>query len=199
MKTTEKMKWITFLILMVYSFNSTAQSTYLKFTNTEKKTSISYAPNTKFEVKNKHGYIQMKDADSPYQLKIDDEGYTLTVYPSYKNGKDVYTLNKGAIIERIIAEGHKTYNYSNYAVSNTKVTGTKKVTKSFVKENKYNLEFELSNGITFTYKDGEYTSTLNDKKLEIDGKYVIESKLGTLKISFNPRNGETWWVFEENE
>ena len=61
------------------------------------------------------------------------------------------------------------------------------------------MEFEISNGITFTYKDGEYTSTLNDKKLEIDGKYVIESKLGTLKISFNPRNGETWWVFEENE
>ena len=198
MKTTKTMKWITFLILMVYSLNSIAQNTYLKFTNTEKNTSISYAPNTKFEVKNKHGYIQMKNANSPYQLKIEEEGYTLTVYPSYKNGKDIYILNKGAIIERIIAEDN-TYEYSNYSNSNFKVTGRKKVTKSLVNKNKYNLEFELSNGITFTYKDGKYTSTLNDKKLDIDSKYVIESKLGTLKISFNPRNGETWWVFEDKK
>lgn len=198
MKTTKTIKWITFLMLMVYSLNSTAQSTYLKFTNTGKNTSISYAPNTKFEVKNKHGYIQMKNANSPYQLKIEEEGYTLTVYPSYKNGKDIYTLNKGAIIERIIAKDN-TNDYSNYTISNAKVTSSKKVTKSLVKKNKYNLEFELSNGIRFTYKDGKYTSTLNDKKLDIDGKYVIESKLGTLKISFNPRNGETWWVFEEKK
>jgi len=196
MKTTKTMKWITFLMLMVFSLNNVAQSTYLKFTNTEKNTSISYAPNTKFEVKNKHGYIQMKNANSPYQLKIEEEGYTLTVYPSYKNGKDIYTLYKGAIIERVFAEDN-IHDNSNYTISNTNVTGTKKVTKSLVKKNKYNLEFELSNGITFTYKDGKYTSSLNDKKLDIDGKYVIESKIGTLKISFNPRNGETWWVFEE--
>ena len=59
--------------------------------------------------------------------------------------------------------------------------------------------FKLSNGIEFSYVDGKYNATLNNKYLDIKGKYVIDSKLGILKISFNPNNGETWWVFEIKE
>lgn len=197
MKTTRKMKMIIFLITAFIMIKGYAQETYLKFTNVAEKTSISYAPNTKFEVTNKHGYIQMKNADSPYKLKIEEEGYVLTVYPTYKKGKDIYSLSKGAVVERIIATENDFFKHSNFHNSNPKITGTKKVTKSLTKANKYNLEFTLSNGITFTYVDGKYNAKLNNKYLNIYGKYVIKSKLGTLKISFNPRNGETWWVFEE--
>lgn len=199
MKMTKQMKMIMIVIMSLFMANAHSQSTYLKFTNTENKTAISYAPNTKFEVKNEHGYIQMKNADSPYQLKIEDEGYTLTVYPTYKKGKDVYRLNKGALVERIVTTENMLYEHANFYTNGNKVTGTKKVTKSLTKDNTYNLDFELSNGISFSYIDGKYNAKLDDQYLDVKYKYVIKSKLGTLKLSFNPRNGETWWVFEEKK
>lgn len=189
---------VTLFILTISSFVC-AQNLYLKISE-EDKTSVSYPPGTAFELKNKHGYIILKSSETPLTFII-DEPYMLTVFPSYKNEKDVYKLNKG----KIELVSNKTYmnhiKHEKQKFHSKGVTGEKNITNSKTIEDNKNIVFNLSNGITFQYKDGKYNAYLNDPEnyLNIQGKYVIESELGTLKISFNPRNGETWWVFDPKE
>lgn len=191
--------FVTSLILMVSLINN-AQNTYIKFKVDDKESKyIMYPPGTKFEVKTKEGYIQMKNSENPYKLYIESEGFRLYVYPTYKSEKDVYHLEKGASLELVLTKHFKDNDSNNLNYNHNSLTGLKKITDSKSLESKKNLYFKLSNGIEFSYVDGKYNATLNNKYLDIKGKYVINSKLGTLKISFNPNNGETWWVFESKE
>ena len=78
----------------------------------------------------------------------------------------------------------------------TEVSISKELMKSTINEGKYNMKLTFSNGIIFTYQDGAYAATLGEEELEIQGKYIIRSRLGTAKLSFNTTTGKVWWVFE---
>ncbi|MBC2845828.1 hypothetical protein [Winogradskyella flava] len=60
-----------------------------------------------------------------------------------------------------------------------------------------NLEFKLSNGMSFTYEDGNYKAGYNNRSLDVKGKYSITSEVGTLSIAFNADDGSIWWVFRK--
>jgi hypothetical protein len=194
------MKTLITLLIAWLSFTMHAQKTYLKIEKDSTLESvIMYPPGTEFELKNKHGYTVLKDNKTPRIFEIDGN-YQLTVFPSYKKGKDVYYLEKGAkvILETVrLQKDQKSNSYSYSNASNVKFDAD--ITDSKTKEGMKNLLLTLSNGIQFEYKDGQSKATLNGKPLTFEGKYVVKTQLGTLKVSFNPKTGEAWWVFEDKD
>ncbi|MEM9888275.1 MAG: hypothetical protein AAF849_20445 [Bacteroidota bacterium] len=130
--------------------------------------------------------------------------YKITVFPTYKESPDHYEIAAEQIhVLRI--ENHNdpielhqkveaTFDYGRY-------NGAVKIDKLLVKSKQYPDEYNcivsLSNGIVFSYIDRKVAATLGDKILSIEGKYIIDSELGVAKISFNPKDGQVWYVFEE--
>lgn len=190
------MKTIFTILMMSLVYLGFSQNTYLKISE-DNKASVSYPPGSKFELKNKHGYIILKESDTPLVFKI-NETYTLDVFPTYKLKKDIYKLSDGKI-ELVSVAKYMNHLENGKAKSTSHgVTGEKIITNSKTMKGFKNIVFKLSNGITFQYTDGKYNAFLVEEGhyLHIEGKYLIKSKLGTLKLSFNPKNAETWWVFE---
>ena len=193
--------FVTTLIILI-SIVSNAQNTYLKFKVDDKESKyIMYPPGTKFKVVSKEGYIQMKNTKNPYKLEIENEGFKLYVYPNYKTEKDVYHLEKGAYLELVLSNPYKDHKSKNSNDKNksTNIAAKKTVTNSKNKKGRKNLVLKFTNGLSFKYTDGKIEATLNDKSIYVEGKYVLYCKLGVVKISFNPKNGETWWVFDADE
>lgn len=191
------MKKLVFTIFASLMFFVTqAQATYLKITTNDKSLDqIMYPPGTNFELKTKEGYIIFKNSESSGIVEI-KEKHALYVYPSWKNDPDVFVINEGKV-EKVLTKTYSWSHENNEPTSNSGVTAEKELTDSKVNEGKKNLKFTLSNGIVFKYVDGEYEATLNGNKLKTRGKYLIYSKLGVLKLSFNPNNGVVWWIFEK--
>ncbi|MFK7968879.1 MAG: hypothetical protein AB8F95_00860 [Bacteroidia bacterium] len=77
------------------------------------------------------------------------------------------------------------------------VKAEKELAFSTKKEGHYNVVLTLSNGIIFSYQDGEVKAALDDELLEIEGEYLVYSSLGVARISFDPKSGELWWVFDK--
>jgi hypothetical protein len=73
---------------------------------------------------------------------------------------------------------------------------SKEITKSEVNENKYNLEMEFSNGLVFSYQDGEVIAIQNGKELNVQSRFLVSTPEGLLKLSFAPSKGEVWYVFD---
>ncbi|WP_298894470.1 hypothetical protein [uncultured Psychroserpens sp.] len=187
------------LALILASSQTFAQNTYLKiYTDDTPESVIMYPPGTDFELKTKEGYIVMKNNNTPKIFEIDDD-YTLFVYPNYKESSDVFKLNKGKVELALTSRfSDKDPKEETLFIDDSNITSHQKITDSKINSGLKNLEFELSNGIMFKYTDGKYKAYFKKEEnyLNIKGKYLIESKLGVLKLSFNPKNGQVWWVFE---
>jgi len=197
---TKKTKLTTLVLCLFISFSVYSQTTYLKITKSNEANDYEmYPPGTKFELKNEQGYIVFKNSDDPGEINIDGD-YTLYVYPSWKNTADIIKLKKGRL-EKVLKKTYTMPIHQYNTIQSNGVTASFKVTDSEVLKGKKNLYFELSNGITFKYIDGKYNAYLNEdgNYLNIVNKYLVKSKMGTLKLSFNPINGETWWVFEPSK
>lgn len=187
----------TLLTVLITLHISNAQKTYLKIKKSENANDyVTYPPETAFELKNEHGYIIMKYTKTPRVVKIGGN-YKLTVYPSWNKKGDVYHLTSGQV-ESVSTNnsGQEPYRY-NISIDKDDVTAHIKVSDSETLPGKKNLYLELSNGISFTYTNGKYYAQLKDKYLDVKSTYIVQSKLGTLKLSFNPENGKVWWVFDD--
>ncbi|TCK68886.1 hypothetical protein DFQ05_0396 [Winogradskyella wandonensis] len=194
---TKKTKLTTLVLCLFISIAGYSQTTYLKITKSNEANDYEmYPPGTEFELKNEHGYIIFKNSDDPGEIDIDGN-YTLYVYPSWKDSADVFKLKEGRV-EKVLTSSYKENHSDEYSIKSNGVTANYSVTDSREIEGKKNLKFKLSNGITFIYEDLKYRAYLNDEDnyIRIQGKYLIESEIGTLKLSFNPSNGVVWWVFE---
>lgn len=191
------MKNSIILLLLLLSTVCFSQKTYLKiYQNESEKSVIMYPPGTTFELRNKDNHIVLKYGENPLTFDIDGD-YVLTVFPDYKDESDVFKLSNTGKIELAQTIYYTNTSTNEYLyIDDKNVTAHKTLTDSKKNKGYKNLIFELSNGITFTYTDGKYNAKLNDKYLNVKGKYLIESKIGILKLSFNPKNGTVWWVFE---
>jgi hypothetical protein len=195
-----KTKIFTLTLILTLAWIGNAQKTYLKITNSEiGEDVIMYPPGTEFELKTKEGYIIFKNSGDEGVIDI-TEKHTLYVYPSWKDSTDVFVLTDGKVEKVLTSTYQDSHEHSDTnKLKNNGITASSKVTDSKTLEGKKNIEFKLSNGITFNYTDGLYSATLGDKNLTVKNKYLIYSDLGILKLSFNPSNGEVWWVFEASK
>lgn len=63
----------------------------------------------------------------------------------------------------------------------------------------YNALFEFTNGMVFQYTDGTVRAYENGKELKVFGNNLIAGATQTLKISYDPKTKEMWYVFEKNK
>lgn len=178
-------------ILVMFTCLLNAQQTYLKITFSNQK-SLSYPPKTKFELVNNQGDTILTENQKP-QKKLVDKDYILTIYPTYKQKTDVIKLSNSQV-ELVEITTMNTNHFGKW--SSNGVEGKYTVSDSMKQNGKKNVVLTFSNGIVFTYTDGDVKAKLNNTELVIKGNYVIYSEIGIAKVSFSPKNGETWWVFE---
>ncbi len=182
-------------LAIVVSNSATAQKTYLTiFESDKKEDQISYPPGTSYKLMNSEDEVILTEESEAGTYKI-TEPSTLIVSPTYKEEKDRFELTEGSIQINLTKYFFKNEK-SGYSYHSNGVTADKTLTYSEKNPDMQNVKLELSNGIIFKYTDGVANATLNNEELRIDGKYLVYSKLGVAKISFNPKNGVLYWVFE---
>ena len=189
------MKTILTILALTLSSFGIAQNTYLKISQ-DYKTSISYPPGTKFELKDSRGYIVLNENASVFTFKI-DQAYTLNVFPTYKKEMDTYNLTNGKI--ELVSNGdymNNTRHQKDFYQSNGVFLENSIYTDSEANPKETNVFLEFSNGTTFSYEDGKVSATLNGKEVTVMGTYLIYSDSGIIKISYNPKNKELWWTYE---
>ena len=183
-------------ILILCSLNmSQAQKTYLAiYSDASESGVIMYPPGTAFELYDRDENLVLNQDSFEGEFSI-EEAHTLYVSPSWKEEQDVFKL-ENARIEVLLTKDYQRSEIKHSPITSHGVTVTKSLTDSTVNPKEKNVRLEFSNGIIFTYSDGIAKATLNGNSLEIEHKYLVYSELGVAKISYNPKNGVTWWVFE---
>ncbi|MFD1064194.1 hypothetical protein ACFQ1Q_13135 [Winogradskyella litorisediminis] len=211
MKTRNTMKVLASIALLMFMNLTFGQNDYLKITKSDKENDfIKYPPGSRFELTNTNNNIVYSDKSSEKEFII-NQTYKLTVYPTYKNTSNIYYLSKGKIEIKSNAEYFKAIkehstkkknkqDYGYYEYDMNHFTKGLKMIKSLeissLDTKLYNATFKFNNGVEANYLDGKMTATQNGKDLNIKGKYLIYSEDGLIKLSFRPKTGETWWVFE---
>lgn len=72
----------------------------------------------------------------------------------------------------------------------------KEIKLSKVNLKSYNLLAVFNNGLVFKYEDGVVRAWLNGKEIEVTNQYLVQTPDGLLKASFDPYDGEFWYVFD---
>lgn len=136
------------------------------------------------------------------------DNYQLIIYPTYKKSPDIFELENQQIqILKAVDYSKPTqfHQQMSFAMNNDygQYLGNVKMDKLLVRSKlspeEYNCVITLSNGIVFSYINGEAAATFYDEMLDIKGKYVFECELGITKLSYNPKNGQVWYVFEPKD
>lgn len=190
------MKTLITLSLLLTAFMAQAQDNFLTVINPDEWDSeLMYPPFTKFELRNEANELVFSDQSANRTFKIDGN-YTLKVYPSWRENADVFKLKSGRLELRdaIRVKSNPKKKYKGY--SSHGITVEKELSPSQKHYGLQNVKLTFSDGVVFTYTDGDYMATLNGKQLEISDKYLIYSILGIHKVSYNPSNGKVYWVFE---
>jgi len=156
-----------------------------------------YPPNLRFEVLDDTGKQVLTEEDLETDKPIILEGhYTITVFTTWADGKDTYKVYDEALITLEV-------NSSSVSLNKTEQKSwhneqPKVVEKSFnVKNGQYDAIIEFENDIFFNYIDGKVEITQNGRPLKLLGKYVVKTSEGFLKISYNPKTKEYWYVFTD--
>ncbi|MDC7999005.1 hypothetical protein [Gilvibacter sediminis] len=190
------MKTILTISLLLSAWLSQAQDEYLTiYRSGQSSDQISYPPNTPFELTDETGAVVFSDKSDAKQFEIRST-YELTLYPSYRDKPETYTLTSGKLTLNPAKRLQVTQSDSNWGYTSNGISVTKTLSASKRNYGLQNVTLNFSNGVVFTYMDGDYKATLNGKELEIKGKYLIYSPLGIHKVSFNPQSGKAYWVFE---
>ena len=193
------MKKLIVLLAMLISGIALSQPTYLMIFENENDTNrITYPPGTPYELRDEDNNLILNETNYSGEFKI-DKSYILTVRPSWTEKLQIYNLTSGKLV---IAQTTKyTDNpkksktkkkYQSYGVT----LDEKVLTDSETIDNQKNVRLTFSDGVVFTYTDGEARAYKNGDELRIEYKYLIYSDMGIHKVSFNPKNGKVYWVFD---
>ena len=165
-----------------------------------------YPPDVTFELYDAEGELVCTHETLKGSVIVETK-HKLLIHYSWKSEADVFVFESG-IIEM------KEYSFHNREIkkewdftgkkglnvrSGAGIKASKKISPSETLEGYYNLELNTTNGINFKYIDGKASASFEGEQLEIIGKYVVESPIGVLKVSFRPKTKEAWWVFHENK
>ncbi len=189
------MKTLGLIIAMLTALCGFSQKTYLSIYETDARDNvIMYPPGTPFELRDAENNLIFTEKNYEGEFKIKGE-YTLSVSPSWKVEKDIFRLTEGSIVVELTEDYYKYEQNKSYGTSHG-ITVNKTLIESSLNPGMKNVKLSFSNGIVFTYTDGKAKATLNGKALKIKYKYMIYSDTGITKLSFNPKTGVVWWVFE---
>lgn len=219
------MKNLVILIVSLLCANNTTQasdavgSTYLKIKIDDQK-EISYPPGTGFVAEDASGTTVLSPSrlEQIKEYKI-TEPITLWVFTAWNDEPDTYELSSGKLVLGTsrydydkesgfdFSRFKKRYNYSHkkeeeaygaWKGTSNGVYITKRRFFDYDEATGYDTSLEFSNDVVFYYRDGEVEAWQDGKTLKIEGKYLIYTNLGVIKLSYNPVNKEIWYVFEKD-
>lgn len=205
--------WISAILL---SIANTTDHHYLKI-EMENNQTISYPPETGFVVEDDKGNTIL----SPKELKHKgtyeiSSPITLYVFVSWNDVPDVYEMSRGTLslnktdysYKNTYGRAKKGENYgksksaTDYGAWKGNSNGVYLMQERYFNngdDTGFNTSLEFSNGVIFYYKNGEASAWQNGNTLIVDGKYLVQTPEGVLKISYNPSNKELWWVYEKTK
>ena len=180
------------------------ENRYLKIT-LEDDAVVNFPPQTRFLMEDKNGKILLYPDRLEEMGSYDiSEAVKLYVFSSWKEDPDVFELKRGRLSlesPSLLAYG-KPKRKKNYQKTKTQYGDPIGIEEKRVIPNAdgtNDLSLLFSNGIIFYYKDGEASAWLNGETLEIEAEYIIKSRLGTIRMSYDPYTTVIWYVFEAND
>jgi len=192
-----------FIAALIYAMTN-ARNLSLKIQNDD---SYYYPSNLEFEVIDDQGKIILTQNDLEVNKPVVMEGnYTVNVFTTWGTGKDTFKVEDQALIS--FEEQGRQVNlnkdmnccsdtYTGYGES-WKENQPDIINQSFeANSDGYDAIIEFENDIFFNYLDNEAKITQNGKTLKLVGKYVAKTSEGYLKLSYNPKNKELWYVFTD--
>lgn len=193
----------TFLTLLLTQVLFSQNQPYLYVERGEdEESSISYPPNTEFHLFNEAGDLILSDGDLDEPFEITST-HMLLLQPPYREDTDRLVLNSGRIsmktpYETYIDEKPELPQQNKYGRYTGPIKGTKEYFKS-KNEGERNVLIIFNNDLVFRYFDGEARAWYDGDEVEITGNYIIDLPTSVAKISYNPKNGDSWWVFENKQ
>ncbi len=156
------------------------------------------------------------------------EPITLWVFTAWSDEPDTYELSSGTLVMEesdYEYDGSNPYDFGRFKKGQNSIRSNKDEdyvtskkgktsgawkgtsnglvmtqTRFFDYDNKtgYDTSIEFNNDVVFYYRDGKAEAWQYGKSLKMEGKYLIYTNLGIIKLSYNPQNKEIWYVFEKN-
>ncbi|MEM1328163.1 MAG: hypothetical protein AAGI23_19560 [Bacteroidota bacterium] len=163
-------------------------------------TTLQYPADTKYRILNMDGQrIDNQSSNTVNTFPVGD--YQLVISPTYKEATDVFPIRQKSI--RIALEENTNpiedidLRDFDSGIYHEKVELKKVIVPSKKHSEEFNCLLMLDNGVEFMYIDGEASATYGEQILTIQGNYIIESPVGTVKLSYNPKNGVVWYIVEQ--
>ncbi|NHF58007.1 hypothetical protein FK220_001555 [Flavobacteriaceae bacterium TP-CH-4] len=160
---------------------------------------INYPPGTDFHLFNGDGDLVASDGDLEVPYKIVTR-HMLIVSPSYKTDTDRYVISSGRILMKTHSRTKNDGDTMEGRKSNLSGNSVSLLRKEFLEpgnKGEQNILLVFDNDLVFRYFNGEVRAWYDGNEVPIQGMYLIDTPQGTMKISYEPIQGELWWVFEE--
>lgn len=199
---------ITVLISLSSYMSQANDHTYLRIV-VDTETDISYPPGSGFILQDtaENNILTYAELEKQGEYEI-TKPMTLFVFVSWKDEPDTYELSSGILYA--MKQSNTTYWQTNYEDGEQRkylydrkaFTKGLEITRSRFFDydgDEYDASIEFNNDVIFYYKDGKAEAWQHGKTLKIEGKYLISTQEGLIKLSYNPRNKEIWYVFEPKE
>lgn len=196
------MKPILIILAFLISYFSNAQD-YFSIVVKNNQTTYNYPENAEITIINALGDSTLIKKDEALTLK---GNYTLSIETPWNTEAELITSDGGILEIFALPAERRNYKYNDRP---SKITHYKRVKNenkpslerkeivlSSHKSERYNLLAVFSNGLVFKYDDGKVRAWLENEEIEVTNHYLVQTPDGTLKLSFNPRYGEFWYVFE---
>ena len=131
--------------------------------------------------------------------------YTLSIVVPWKKEPEILKSDGGVLEIYMLPEERRNWtpevdhrSETTWYDTNTNTPSLERKEILFSKKNpdRYNLLAVFNNGLVFKYEDGAVRAWLDSEEIEVTNHYLVETPEGLLKISFDPKDGEFWYVFE---
>ena len=195
--------------------------TYLKILMAD-ESEINYPPGTGFIAEDVDGntVLSPKELEKKeiYEVK---EPITLFVFVYWKDEPDVFEMNDGTLVlgrtEKSFSNNNHTKkarkakdhysrpsdrgtvnNYGGWTGNSNGMTLHSARFFDYDEETGYDTSLQFSDGTIFYSRDGKVNAWKNGKELTIEGKFMIDTNKGIIKLSYNPKTKKIWWVFDKS-
>lgn len=195
------MRIILLLLSLFLSYFVSAQD-YFALVVKNDKTTYNYPENVEITVIDSVGNKTTIKKDDALTLKGD---YTLSITTPWKKEPEILKSDGGVLeifvlpIERRnwtpeLNQKSETVWYEHKDDSPS--LERKEIMYSKKNPERYNVLAVFNNGLVFKYEDGTVRAWLDNEEVEVTNHYLVETPEGLLKASFDPKNGDFWYVFD---
>ncbi|PIB23585.1 hypothetical protein [Maribacter sp. 4G9] len=195
------MKIVTILLTLLLSQFMTGQDYFAVVVKNE-NTTYNYPESVEFTLIDESGSQQILGKDAALTL---EGNYTLSIKTPWKSAPEIIKSDGGKLEIFILPMERRnwTQNFENGSQTvwhnkHEKKPGLerKEIMLSKANPKSYNLLAVFNNGLVFKYEDGVVRAWLNSKEIEVTNHYLVQTPEGLLKASFDPVDGEFWYVFD---